>query len=190
MRGFVAPTDYGWYQFLRSRPEIREVNFWRPSQGNFRALEPGGLFFFKLKAPRDAIGGFGLFSRFAVLPVWEVWDVFGQANGTADVGELLARLARLTGSGGEVTLDSWIGCIAINEPIFFAPDEWVRAPSDWRREIVSGRGYDLTRGEGRRMYEECLERASVAGAATDWVGEAWDDHRHAAIFIGCSTSGT
>lgn len=80
MRGFVAPTDFGWYQFLRARPELREVNFWRPSQHRFAAIEPGELFFFKLKAPRNAIGGFGMFTRGAVLPVWEAWDVFGLAK--------------------------------------------------------------------------------------------------------------
>jgi hypothetical protein len=54
-------------------------------------------FFFKLKAPYNAIGGFGLFARFAPLPVWRAWDVFGQANGTADEHELLKRLGRLNG---------------------------------------------------------------------------------------------
>ena len=65
MRGFVAPTDQGWYQFLLGRPEIHEVNFWRPGATSFAALKPGEPFFFKLKASYDAIGGFGLFARFA-----------------------------------------------------------------------------------------------------------------------------
>jgi putative restriction endonuclease len=70
VRGFVAPTDHGWYQFLQARPELREVNFWRPSQSRFGAIGPGELFFFKLKAPYNAIGGFGVFTRAAVLPVF------------------------------------------------------------------------------------------------------------------------
>lgn len=95
MRGFVAPTDHGWYQFLLGRAELNEVNFWRPGGGNFVALTPGEPFFFKLKAPYNAIGGFGLFAQFARLPVWRAWDVFGQANGTSDEYDLLARLHRL-----------------------------------------------------------------------------------------------
>ncbi len=181
VRGYVAPTDYGWYRFLQARPELREVNFWRPSQRRFDALKPGELFFFKLKAPHDAIGGFGMFTRAAVLPVWEAWDVFGLANGAADVGELLERLSRLTGSPSRrVTVDDWIGCLAINEPVFFAPDEWVPAPADWRREIVSGKGYDLTTGEGRLLYERCLERAAATAAPSlaDWTREAIDAARH------------
>jgi hypothetical protein len=30
MRGFVANTDYEWYRFLSGRPDLDEVNFWRP----------------------------------------------------------------------------------------------------------------------------------------------------------------
>src|SRR5690606_15316197 len=123
VRGFVAPTDYGWYRFLQARPELREVNFWRPSQNSFRALAQGELFFFKLKAPYNAIAGFGVFTRAAVLPVWEAWDVFGPANGTADIAELLGRLGRLAGAPrAGFGVDDWIGCLAINEPVFFPPD--------------------------------------------------------------------
>lgn len=68
MRALVAPTDYGWYRFLQARPELREVNFWRPSQRAVNAIAPGELFFFKLKAPYNAIAGFGIFTRAAVLP--------------------------------------------------------------------------------------------------------------------------
>ena len=161
MRGFVAPTDYGWYQFLSARPELREVNFWRPSQAKFGALQPGELFFFKLKAPHNKVGGFGLFTRSAVIPAWEAWDVFGAANGTPNLDELLVRMGRLSGAnGGVIDVDTWIGCLAINEPIFFPPDEWVPVPADWSRNIVSGKAYDLTTGEGRLLYERCLAKAA------------------------------
>ena len=104
-----------------------------------------------------------------MLPVWEAWDVFGAANGCADVSELVGRLGGLTGSQrGPLTVDDWIGCLAINEPVFFPPDEWVEVPADWRPEIVSGKGYDLTLGEGRLLYEGCLERAARVNAAAGW----------------------
>lgn len=166
VRGFVAPTHHGWYRFLQARPELREVNFWRPSQSRFGAIGPGELFFFKLKAPHNAIGGFGLFTRHAVLPVWEAWDVFGAANGVADAHELLARLRGLAGSRPRpIGIDDWVGCLAINEPVYFPPDEWVPVPGDWRPEIVSGKTYDLTEGEGRLLYERCLEAAARVAAA-------------------------
>lgn len=177
----MAPTDYEWYRFLHARPELREVNFWRPSQSRFAALDPGELFFFKLKAPHNAIGGFGMFTRGAVLPVWEAWDVFGAANGAPDMHGLLGRLSRLSGSrGSTMSVDDWIGCLAINEPVFFPPDDWVAAPADWRREIVSGKTYDLSSGEGRLLFEACLEKARSLRAATDWTTDALEAHRRGA----------
>lgn len=179
VRGFVANTDFDWYQFLRTRSELREVNFWRPSQSRFGALQSGELFFFKLKAPHNAIGGFGLFTRAAVLPIWEAWDVFGLANGVADRDSLLVRLGRLShGAGKGITIDDWIGCLAIAEPVFFPPDSWVPMPSDWSRSIVSGKGYDLTTGEGRRLYEACLESAAASEQAAEWSVEALSAARH------------
>jgi putative restriction endonuclease len=176
VRGFVAPTDHGWWKFLRARPELREVNFWRPGGAGFHALQPGEPFFFKLKAPHDAIGGFGLFARFARLPVWRAWDVFGQANGTADEVELLVRLGRLA-SSGPVDMDRPIGSMAVTEPVFFAPDEWVVTPADWRQTIVSGRAYDLGHGEGARLWTACLERVAARRDAPEWALESLDAQR-------------
>ena len=71
-----------------------------------------------------------------------------------------------------------IGCVAITEPVFFAPDEWVAVPNDWSRNIVSGRTEDLTRGDGLRMWRECLERAAASDdAAADWARDAFDAQR-------------
>jgi putative restriction endonuclease len=178
MRGFVAATDHGWYQFLRARPEITEVNFWRPGASRFAALRPGEPFFLKLKAPYNAIGGFGLFARFARLPVWHAWDVFAQANGTTNEYELLARLDRLTGGRGLAEgLNRVIGCIAVTDPVFFSPDEWVPAPADWSRNIVSGRTYDLEHGAGRALWSACLERAAARRTAALWAPDALRDQR-------------
>lgn len=178
MKGFVAPTDFGWYEFLRRRPEIGEVNFWRPGAVQFAALKPGELFFFKLKAPHDAIGGFAQFTRFARLPIWRAWDLLGIANGVPDVYELMTRLDRLSARRGlPEQLDRIIGCVVLGFPIFFAPDEWVRTPADWSRNIVSGRSYDLARGEGRRLMEECLERAVATPEGAVW-SDVFEAQRH------------
>ncbi len=176
MRGFVAPTDHGWYQFFLSRSSVDEVNFWRPGGLGFHALQPGEPFFFKLKAPHVGIGGFGLFARFARLPVWRVWEVFGEANGVSDERALRDRLARLSGNPWVRTdNDRMIGCVSIAEPIFFPPDEWVPVPGDWQRNIVSGRAYDLTSGEGAVLWRACLERAERR--AVDWVEEGLEQAR-------------
>lgn len=58
MRGYVATTDFEWFTYLRAiQPPVDEVNFWKPgTDTGFRALQPGEPLFFKLKAPRNAIG--------------------------------------------------------------------------------------------------------------------------------------
>jgi putative restriction endonuclease len=180
VRGFVAPTDHQWYTFLRARPELTEVNFWRPGGLGFQALQPGEPFFFKLKGRYNAIGGFGLFARFARLPVWRAWQLFDAANGVATELALRDRLERLSGPGARLTLDHQIGCVAITEPLFFPPDEWVSTPSDWAPQIVSGRSYELSSGEGRVMWESCLERVADVREAPEWAVEALDTHRRGA----------
>jgi putative restriction endonuclease len=173
VRGYVAATDYDWCRFLQARPELSEVNFWRPSGSPFRALKPGELFFFKLKAPHNAVGGFGLFARTVVLSIWEAWEVFAAANGVADRPSLLERLSRLRGERlGRLAIDDRITCIAINQPVFFPPDEWVAAPADWQREIVQGKGYELTSGVGRSLLESCADQAAKLRSASDWTAEA------------------
>ena len=65
-RGTVAVTDHDWYEFLRRR-QLPEVNFWTPSDHRRFSAPEFSPFFFKLKAPHNAIGGFGYFARWATL---------------------------------------------------------------------------------------------------------------------------
>ena len=46
-----------------------------PGGGSFAARQPGEPYLFKRMAPYNAIGGFGLFARFAPLPVWRACPV-------------------------------------------------------------------------------------------------------------------
>ena len=61
VRLVVAVTDGDGFDHLRVKPELTEVNFWSPSATNFRALEPGELFLFKLHSPRNFIIGGSVF---------------------------------------------------------------------------------------------------------------------------------
>ena len=63
VRGYLSTTDLDWFTFLRARQPLDEVNFWQPSGRVFKAIEPGEPLLFKLKAPHNAIGGFGIFAR-------------------------------------------------------------------------------------------------------------------------------
>ncbi|MBM4418402.1 MAG: HNH endonuclease [Chloroflexi bacterium] len=180
MRGYIAVTDPGWYEHLRSRPIVADVNFWKPSIRESPRLQVGTPFFFKLKAPHRAICGFGFVAGFSALPDWLAWEVFGSANGVFDFVGLQDRLARIR-ADARIEADplGQIGCTLIAEASFFPQLEWVPEPSDWRPTTQTGAGYDLTRGEGRRIWEECLDRVRARqphaiaehGSATQGVTE-------------------
>src|SRR3990170_6324859 len=90
---FVAITDYDWFVYLRSRPDLTSINFWQPSgQTSFKALEPGELFLFKLHAPRNFIVGGGIFAHSSILPLSMAWDAFGPANGALSLEEMRRRI--------------------------------------------------------------------------------------------------
>jgi putative restriction endonuclease len=162
-KGYIGLTDPDWYSFLSAHPRVDEVNFWRPHGGGaFRALTPGQLFFFKLRAPIKAIVGFGFFERFESLPAWLAWDCFGDMNGAPDFESMIDRIVRLRGDDGRSVRagNFQIGCVMISAPVFFSRDEWVSPPDDWAKTgIQQGKTYQLDSGEGRRVLEDCLRRA-------------------------------
>ncbi|MGH9415599.1 MAG: hypothetical protein ACRD01_03135 [Terriglobales bacterium] len=101
---WVGITDSEWFDQLRataSRGPVDEVNFWRPSGLNFRALAEGGLFLFKLHAPRNVIAGGGFFTRAVPLPVHLAWQAFGALNGVTSEAELRGRIRRYRGEERE-----------------------------------------------------------------------------------------
>jgi putative restriction endonuclease len=162
VRAFLATTDHAWFTYLRALvPAPDEVNFWQPSAHGFRS-PPGTPFLFKLKSPHNAIGGFGTFARYEEATAALAWDAFREKNGAATFRAMWARIERYAGNPGPAHR---IGCIMVADPVFFADGDWVRQPSDWKPNVVSGSGYDLSSGEGRRVWEACLERARAAPAA-------------------------
>lgn len=163
MNGTVAVTDFGWYDFLSTR-NVPEVNFWTPSDRRRFSAPAFSPFFFKLKAPHRAIAGFGYFARWSSLPTWLAWECFGDGNGCESLATFERRVADIRSriryvAAGRVQN---IGCVLLVQPVFFPRDAWVRQPSDWHDRTVSSETYDLTSGEGRRVWEECRERAQTS----------------------------
>ena len=153
-------TDYDWHGFLCEQQPVEEVNFWQPSgKAIFHGAEPGTPVFFRLKSPYNAIGGFGFFARASVLPTWLAWEAFGMMNGAPDFPSMTQRLEKYIRKERRDSLQQHrIGCLMISEPTFFGRDAWVEQPSDWHPNIVTGRTEDLSRGEGRRIFEQCMTR--------------------------------
>ena len=162
MNGFVGVTDYEWYSFLRSRPEWEEANFWQPSAHGLLDPPAGMPFFFKLRSEYGSpIVGFGHFAWRTKLPAWMAWDTFGAANGAPSREQMLARISRLRRDSVVDPAGRYeIGCLVLTHPIFFAETDWVRPPNDWPPNVQRGKSYDVTQGEGLRIYLECLARTS------------------------------
>ena len=163
MKGLIAPTDFDWFRKLSSIKNLDEVNFWQPAGHRpLKSLSPGDPFFFKLKKPHDAIGGFGTFVRTCASPALFAWDAFGEKNGVGSYEELLNRCItyrkKLKMAPLEPGQDPEIGCVMIVQPVFFKESEWIPQPRDWKPNTITPTYYDLTKGEGERIWEECLRR--------------------------------
>lgn len=175
MRLYVANTDYDWYQHLSGlavQSTVDEVNFWRPSGKQVvKYLQFGDPFVFKLKAEHGhAIVGFGFFVAFRRLSVLEAWSTFGVLNGAATHREVRDRVAFYAHGNANAPLvpGHAIGCELIAAPVFFPREMWVAAPEDWSGQTVSGKGYDPTEGIGRRIWQDCSDRAGLLGQALNF----------------------
>lgn len=167
MKGYIANTHSDWFDFLVQKGHWEEVNFWNPSDYYAFRGEPGSPFFFRLKSPRNAIGGFGFVSGFAKLPEWLAWECFAQGNGAETFTEMQERLNTIRvqnniRGGGEL---KQIGCILLSDALFFPRDMWIPQPTDWGRQNMRYKGYDLTEGEGHRVWRECQERNVSLGSS-------------------------
>jgi len=158
MIGWIAPTDYDWFSFLATQPGLEEVNFWTPSTHFAFRSEPGTPFFFKLKSPHNAIAGFGYFARYDPLPEFLAWDCFGVGNGAPSFQAMKTRLEGIrarNNMAGATGLEQ-IGCIVLANPVFFPKENWIPQPTNWPPRNLRPMRYDLTQGEGRRIWDDCL----------------------------------
>jgi len=137
-----------------------EVNFWQPSgTGEFKALRPGDLFLFKLKAPYNAIAGGGVFAHASRAPLSLVWDAFGLKNGNSTLAEMRATIASLRHSEQlDPREDPTIGCRILTQPFFWPKDLWLPAPKSFSSNTVVGRGYSSADAEGSALWDAVQER--------------------------------
>lgn len=174
MKFYVGVTDRKWFRYLRER-KPDEVNFWKPSGGTFKALQPGDLFLFKLHAPHNVIAGGGFFVRFQQLPSSLAWEVFGENNGCDSLGQLRDRVSLYTGQRAS---DPTIGCVILTSPFFFEEKDWIDVSNHWSPNIVQGKGYQTTEALGGTIWKavrERLERLDLSDAVNEdalgWLPE-------------------
>jgi len=156
---FVANTDNAWFDFLASEHDLKEVNFWWPGETNFRALQQGEILAFRLKSPRNKIGGFGIFSDHTRLPIQTAWETFGRANGVPSLEALRRAIASLR-TNIAVGPSTDIGSTVLVQPVFFPPDLWFDVPESWSPSIQRGKRYSTDQAEGLRLWNKLLETAN------------------------------
>ena len=162
MRGYIANTDAGWFEFLRQQPPQPEVNFWNPSDYYLFRGAIGSPFLFRLKSPLNRIGGFGLVSWADRMPDWLAWECFGQGNGAPTLEAMRLQIARLRERSDIKRRDALdqIGCIILSEPVFFPPELWIPQPSDWKKANLRYEQYSFDEAEGKRVWQACLAAAA------------------------------
>jgi putative restriction endonuclease len=164
----VAVTDDDWFETLRQHPDLNEVNFWAPSAANFRALQPGEMFLFKLHAPRNSIVGGGVFVYSNTLPCSLAWEAFGESNGAKSAQEMRMRIARYRKTDPTNRSDFEIGCRILAQPFFFEERDWIPVPMSWSPNIVSFKTYSTGDAEGLALWNavnDRLGRLQFAGLA-------------------------
>ncbi len=149
----VAITDYDWFQALRVREDWPEVNFWAPSGANFKALQPGELFLFKLHAPRNFIVGGGVFAHSMTLPCSLAWETFGEANGAPDLAEMRARIMRYRNADPNDRSDFPIGCRVLTQVFFRDEADWLPVPKSWPIHTQTFKTYSTDTDDGRLLWE-------------------------------------
>lgn len=158
---WVGVTDKNWFDLLSGlRPD--EVNFWQPSGSrNFRVLQPGEPFLFKLHAPDNFIVGGGSFVRYSAFPASLAWDAFREKNGVNSLEELRTRIRRYRSTNIEI--DPIIGCNVLAQPFFLDRDRWIPIPGSFALNIVTGKSYDTATEDGAALWEQ-VRMALVAGS--------------------------
>jgi putative restriction endonuclease len=158
MKLYVGITDRDWFQFLRANSAV-EMNFWHPrGTAGFNVIKPGELFLFKLKFPTNKIIGGAFLVRHTILPLNLAWDVFGEANGCGSFESFQQKISSLRGDNEK---NPKIGCTVLTDPFYLTDAEAWSPPLDMAKNIMTGKSYDASHGEGARFFEYAKQAMST-----------------------------
>ncbi|WP_433213261.1 HNH endonuclease [Dactylosporangium sp. CS-047395] len=180
MKAYVGVTDGNWYRFLADRPQLQEVNFWRPASSQaFRALQVGEPFYFKTKSPDNRVVGGGFFSGFVPLPISEAWNLYREGNGAASLQQMREAIGRYRNQPLAPRDDPEIGCVFIRDTRFFAPDLIADPPPNFASSIMQGKTYDLAEPAYAGYFLDLFHRLTGVDVEID-LGAPW--HRQGDVY--------
>ena len=120
---------------------------------NFRAIQSGAPFLFKLKSPNNAIAGVGFFSSYSSLPINVAWDIFGVRNGVATYANFRQKITSYRSSDNPLGQNASVGCIVLTDPIFFNERDWIEVPVNFNKSIVQGKSYNTSELMGWALWQ-------------------------------------
>ncbi len=68
------------------------------------------------------------------------WEVFGNRNGCDTFNQFQKLIFQY--KADKENSNPQIGCIILNQPIFFKQEDWIDVPKDWSKSIVQGKSYE------------------------------------------------
>lgn len=168
MRAYVAVTDQDWYEYLSTRPDLDEVNFWQPGGKRlFDHLIVGEPLLFKLHWPDNFIVGGGFFAHASLVDAKLAWEAFGEKNGAATFDEMCDRIEHYRRRDVNPRREYTIGCIILRDPFFLPKVAWIPAPSDFKKETVQGKTYDLRVGLGKALWDDVTARLGAEAVVSE-----------------------
>jgi putative restriction endonuclease len=193
LRAYVGITDHEWYAFLRARPHIGEINFWRPgSEGSrFAVISSGEPFLFKTHTRHGSLLVGGAFlSGYERMRVSQAWALFGEGNGAASLRQMKATISKYRKQPIGEADDPYIGCVMLRDPAFFDERRGDLGHLRFASGIVQGRSYLLGEEPGsaveqayRRLIGDASARALPALDAGPVTPDlAWTTDDGAAMF--------
>ncbi len=164
MKGYIGVTDARWAAHLADA-KATEANFWLPSPRlGFRALRLGEPFLFKTHYPANRVVGGGFFEHYTELTCSQAWDFLGQGNGVRSLPDLVEAVNRYR--NGPPERDPVIGCVILNDLVFFDLGSAPPGPASFAKNIVRGKGYTLPSqdSEVESLFGMLLAGSAVAPA--------------------------
>lgn len=96
------------------------------------------------------------------------WEAFGLSNGAQSLLQMRERIEQYRRKASGRHEDYTIGCIILSQPFFLPKDRWIPVPTDFSKNLVEGKGYDLTQEPGKLLLRQVQE--ALAGRPTHAKG--------------------
>lgn len=146
----VGVTDRDWFRYFRERPNLTEMNFWRPGTPHTR-VERGTPWLFLLKP--NTVAGCAFVEVSSSLPLSVMWDAFESGNGFDTKELFFRRIAELR--RGKTTVDSQIGCVGLSSPVFFDdPFDFAPYQGAWTNRSQPTKRFTTDTPDGAALWRE------------------------------------